>query len=398
MQRREDTVEIFSTFIKFEVDRFGGWIRDPKLRRSMTTSLQQIPDRQSKNFWALYWHKVWQTQPNLNYLAASHIAAYLQEDCYWAVKKFTLNVSGHSSLADYFQIAIAHIPKILKNFNPQYSPYLKSYAELSFKHVIKDLLRVRKEADICSDWSLLHKLSRKRLIKSLQYMGFDSQTIECYLLAWECYCEFHSVDRQRTRKLIKPDADTAKAIAELYNSEHLSRLGKNTSAINSQTLEKWLLACARAARNLLYPQIVSADTPIKDEGNTSLLDMMPDDKSISLLTQAIEREETASSQNYQTRLNRALNDAIAALKPEARQLLQVYYGKQLTQTEVAKQLNLKQYQVSRRLSSIKKSLLITLTKWSQQTLHISLGSDVIEKVNSSLEEWLRYHYHQNQVE
>ena len=62
MQRREDTVEIFSTFIKFEVDRFDGWIRDPKLRRSMKTCLQQIPDRQSKNFWALYWHKVWQTQ------------------------------------------------------------------------------------------------------------------------------------------------------------------------------------------------------------------------------------------------------------------------------------------------------------------------------------------------
>ena len=396
MQRRQGTVEIFSTFIKFEGDRFSGWVTEPKLRRSMKTCLQQSPDQQSKNFWALYWHKVWQSQSN--YLAFAHLAAYLQEACYWAVRKFTLNVSSHSSLADYFQIAIAHLPKILKNFNPQYSSYLKNYAELAFERTIKDLLRVRKEAHICSDWALLHKLSRKRLVKSLQNIGFNHQTIECYLLAWECYRELHPSNSQKTRQLTKPDVDTGKAIADLYNSERLSRLSATTPAINPQTLEKWLLSCAQAARHLLYPKVVSADIPLKDDSDASLLDMMPDDESTSLLTKAIEQEETASLQNYHTQLNQLLNGAIAALKPEARELLQVYYSKQLTQTEIAKQLSIKQYQVSRRLSSIKKSLLITLIEWSQQNLHISPKSDVVGAVNSSLEEWLKDHYNQNQSE
>ena len=153
-----------------------------------------------------------------------------------------------------------------------------------------------------------------------------------------------------------------------------------------------MLSCAQAVRNLLYPKVVSADTPLKDDSNTSLLDMMPNNEQTSLLTKAIEQEETASLQNYQTQLNQLLNSAIATLKPEAQELLEVYYSKQLTQTEIARQLNIKQYQVSRLLSRIKKSLLITLIKWSEQTLHISPGSDVLGAVNFGLEEWLRCHY------
>ncbi len=57
------------------------------------------------------------------------------------------------------------------------------------KSIIKDTLRQRQEADICTDWALLHKLSRKRLLESLQNAGFKSPTIESYILAWECFQE-----------------------------------------------------------------------------------------------------------------------------------------------------------------------------------------------------------------
>ena len=171
-------------------------------------------------------------------------------------------------------------------------------------------------------------------------MGFNQQTIECYLLAWECYRELYPINNQKTRQLPKPDVDIRKEITNLYNSERLSRLSETTPAINPETLEKWLSSCAQAVRNLLYPKVVSADTPLKEDSSATLLDMMPDGESISLLTKAIEQEETASLQNYQTQLNQLLNSAIAALEPEARELLQVYYSKQLTQSEIAQQLNL----------------------------------------------------------
>jgi RNA polymerase sigma factor (sigma-70 family) len=328
-------------------------------------------------------------------LAYSHLCAYLQEACYWAARKSALNSSGHSSISDFFQIAIAHVGKILKAFNPEHSSHLKSYAELSFERIIRDVLRVRRETDICSDVALLHKVSRRRLIKSLQNLGLNNQNIKSYVLAWECFEELYTSGNTEIRQRRKPDIAVWEAITKLYNTQLLTR-GVDSPAINSSTIEKWLLSSAQAIRNFLYPKFVSADTPLKDDGDASLLDMLPGNVQNSLLAQMVEQEEAASFKNQQSQLNEVLNQAIAALDSKSQQLLQVYYSQQFTQTEIAKQLEIKQYKVSRLLSSIRKSLLKNLIQWSEETLHISLTSDVIASINISLEEWLKFHYSQTE--
>ena len=395
MQTRHGIVEIFSTFVQFEVDQFRGWITDPKLRRSMKQCLEHSPTQDSDSLWALYWYKVWETQSSP--VALAHISAYLQEVCYWSARKFALNFPTQLSVADCFQIAIAHLTRILKTFNPQCSSHLKSYAELAFKRIIRDELRLHRETDICSDWALLHKISRKRLMKSLRNMGFSTQNIEIYVLAWECFKELYTGNNTKIRQLTKPDAGTWEAITNLYNAERLSRLSSPTSAVNQQTIEKWLLSSAKAARSFLYPQIVSADSPLKEGGDDNLLDILPGDVQTSLLTEIIEQEEAANIRNQQTQLNQVLQQKIITLDAESQQLLQVYYSHQLTQKEIAAQLDIQQYTVSRRLTRIKKSLLLTLTQWSQNTLHISLKSDVIDAINTSLEEWLKFHYSQDKI-
>ena len=115
MQPRQGIVEIFSTFVQFDANQFTAWITDPKLRRSIKNCLKQSSNQESDSFWALYWYKVWQTQSSS--VAIAHICAYLQEACYWTARKFALNFPTRSSIADYFQIAITHLGKILKNFN-----------------------------------------------------------------------------------------------------------------------------------------------------------------------------------------------------------------------------------------------------------------------------------------
>ncbi|MCC5661471.1 sigma-70 family RNA polymerase sigma factor [Nostoc sp. XA010] len=390
MQPRQGIVEIFSTFVQFDVNQFSGWATDAKLRRSMKLCLEGSSTEKSDTFWALYWYQVWQNESSAVTLA--HISAYLQEVCYWAARKFARNFSTQSSVADCFQIAIARVQKILKTFNPQYSSNLKGYAELAFESIIKDVLRSRREADICSDWALLHKLSRKRLVQSLQNVGFNAQSIESYLLAWECFKELYTGDNTKIRQLTKPDALAWEAITNLYNAERLSRLSSPTPVVNQQTIETWLLSSAKAARTFLYPKIVSADAPLKEEDDGNLLDILPANLQTSLLTEIIEQEEAANTRNQQAQLNQVLYQAIAALDIESQKVLQAYYAQQLTQTEIAAQLEIKQYTVSRRLSSIKKSLLLTLTQWSQNTLHISPKSDVVDAINTSLEEWLKVQY------
>lgn len=395
MQPRQGIVEIFSTFVQFDLDDFSGWATDAKLRRSMKVCLSGSSTEKSDTFWALYWYRVWQTESSA--MALAHLCAYLQEVCYWTARKFALNFPTQSSLADCFQMAIAHVAKILKTFNPQCSSHLKSYAELAFECSIKDVLRLHREADICSDWALLHKLSRKRLVQSLQNAGFNDHCIESYILAWECFKELYTGDNTKIRQLTKPDAVTWEAITNLYNAERLSRLSSPTPVVNQQTIETWVLSSAKAARTFLYPKVVSADAPLKeDDGN--LLDILPADLPTSLLTQIIEQEEAANTRNQQAQLNQVLQQAIAAMDAKSQQLLQVYYAHKLTQTEIAAQLEIKQYTVSRRLSSIKKSLLLTLTQWSQNTLHISPTSDVIDAINTSLEEWLKVQYSHTQMQ
>jgi DNA-binding transcriptional regulator LsrR (DeoR family) len=70
-------------------------------------------------------------------------------------------------------------------------------------------------------------------------------------------------------------------------------------------------------------------------------------------------------------------------------LLKLYYGKGLTQQEIAKQQEMKQYTVSRRLSAARRSLLAALVKWSQETLQIEMTPEKIENVSNVLELWLQ---------
>jgi DNA-binding transcriptional regulator LsrR (DeoR family) len=72
--------------------------------------------------------------------------------------------------------------------------------------------------------------------------------------------------------------------------------------------------------------------------------------------------------------------------------LELYYAQALTQQQIAQQLEIKQYTVSRRLGNAKEKLLLTLAKWSQETLHISLTSTVVNDMYVVLEEWLQTHY------
>ncbi|MBE9199439.1 MULTISPECIES: sigma-70 family RNA polymerase sigma factor [unclassified Nodularia (in: cyanobacteria)] len=383
MQPRQSITEIFSTFVQLDADRFNVWATDSKLQRSIKRCLEQYPQQQSDNFWVLYWYKIWQIESNP--IAVGHISAYLQEVCYWVSRKIAVNFISQFSIADCFQMAISCIYKILKNFNPEYSTNLKSYAEYAFERFLKDSLRLGKEADICTDWALLHKISRKRLGNSLTNAGFNSQIINNYVLAWECFKELYTSDSQTIRQLGKPDTATWQAMTQLYNRQSLSQL-------TPETLEKWLSTSAKAVRDFLYPKFVSVDAPIQGQDSGNLLDTLPAELPPSLLTEIIAQEESTTRETQQAQLNQVLMDALAALDIQAQKLLQAYYQQQLTQQQISEQLEIKQYTVSRRLSSIKRSLLTTLTQWSQNHLHISPTPVVVDAISKSLEEWLKNYY------
>ena len=391
MRPRQNLVEIFSTFLQFDADRFSGWVSDPKLRRSMQSCLQSSRAETSEDFWSLYWYKVWQAQPD--YWGVAHLSAYLQEACYWAAQK-TVNsfASSQYTLSDCFQIAIAQLDKVLKGFNPQQGFSLKNYASLLFSSAIKENLRQRQAVDICTDWALLRKLSQKRLVESLQNAGLPADMVARYVLAWNCFKLLYlPTQATATQKLLRPDTATWAAIAQLYHTERRSQSAE--PEVKPETLEKWLIASAKAARSYLYPTAVSINTPKPGQEPGELLDSLPDELAPdSLLNAMITEEEQQERRSQQIQLSTVLVAALAQLDAQSQELLQLYYAQSLTQQQIAAQLEMKQYTVSRRLTRARELLLLALAQWSQATLHITPTSDVLKHTSVVLEEWLQTYY------
>ncbi|MDB9318125.1 sigma-70 family RNA polymerase sigma factor [Nodularia spumigena] len=386
MQPRQSIIEIFATFVQFDEDSFSRWATESRLRRSIQGCLQQIPKNTNENFWVLYWYKFWQV-PETKFLAQQHLTAYLQEACYWSSQKTAANfVSNQYKLCDCFQIAIAQVEKVLQNFNPNHSSNLKSYASIVFGNVISETLRQRREVDICTDWGLLRKISQKRLDESLQNAGLSSETINAYILAWQCFKTLYVPEKAaKSRKLSRPDEQIWQAIAQAYNSQTHQK-------VNPQILETWLVNTAKAVRKYLYPTPDSLNISKGGEHSGELLDNLPGTEQESLIHEIIAQEEAQNRASVQVEINQVLADAVTKLETQVQQILQLCYSQQLNQDAIAKQLEIKQYTVSRRLTKAKEILLRSLANWSQETLHISVNTDLLTSMSPVIEEWLHNYY------
>lgn len=394
-QNRQDIVDIFSTFIKFEATQFNRWVKDGALDRNMRDSLIVAPHECESQQWVIHWYKEWQKQPRS--LARSHLYAYLQESCYNAALKikvrFTVSEYG---LPEYFQLAVLCADKVLQGFNPERNSNLGGYAYVKFQNLIKDGLVKEGLPDACirSDWSLLQNSSEKRLKESLQQAGIDASRIEKYILVWSCFKTIYIPQKQKgNRQITAPDTATWDAIVELYHQTYQPQ-----TPCNPDTANKWICNCIKAIRNYMAPKVSSLNTPISEEGHT-LEDNLESDTATPF-DQILNTELIQTQRALMTQVNDILSKGILNLDTELQNILAMYYGEGLTQTEIAKKLQMSQASISRRLTKINKfktQSLCSLAQWSEQTLNISITSDVLNNMSVFLDEWLEHHYTQTNI-
>lgn len=393
MKPRQRITELFSTFIQLADDLFDRWVTDSLLHRSIERTLKQMAEldtaESSEHFWVLYWYRLWQTNPDS--LAIGHLSAYLQEACYWVAQRVAFQLTSMQyKLSDCFQIAIATLPIVLKGYNPNSGASLKTYANLVFNHTLRDTLRQRREVESRTDWGLLRKISQKQLVESLQAAGCSEPAIANYRLAWTCFKTFCAPsETPGTRQLSAPDRATWATITQLYNTQRSKQVPPIEREASPEHLEKWLKDCVKQVRAYLYPAVTSLNLNKSESGAGEILDDLPDEAGTSGIAELIIREELQQRQTQQTQINTVLKAALENLDPQVQTLLHLYYAQKLTQQQIAAQLEIKQYTVSRRLSSAKEQLLLGLAKWSQETLHISLTSPALRDMSLLLEEWLQ---------
>lgn len=410
MRARCDLIETFSSFLQFEADRVSGWTNDRRLQRSMQRCLDQSATNQGatnqgaanqdtmetepEKYWAIHWHRHWQPEATgqLQRLAGAHLLAYLQEPCYWVAYKATTRfTSAQYGLSDCFQIAIAQLNKVLKGFNSDQGYDLKNYASATFRSFIRDYLRQRREVDICTDWSLLRKVSQKRLTAALATQGYTPSDIEPYVLAWQAYQLVYVPTRSTgSRRLEAPDEEVWSAIAQQYNTERHGL--QNPQTVTAKEIETRMGTAAKAVRRFLYPDAVSANAVRPGQDSGEFIDSFTDDEQASPMGTLMAAEAYSQRQQQYAQLGDVLSAAIDQLDADNQSLIQLYYGDTLTQKEIATQLGIKQYAISRRLTRIKKALVKSLATWSIEILHIEPSPDLLTQSSAALEAWLTRRY------
>ena len=392
MRSRQGITELFATFLQFDADRVIGWATDARLRRNISNRQQKLSKPEdSEDFWVSYWYKEWQSQKQN--LASGHLSAYLQEVCYWAANKTATHFSsGQFTLSDCFQAIVTKTDKVLQGFKPDMGFNIKNYASAIFSSELKELLRQQKEVDISTDWRLLRKVTQKRLVESLENAGLNPQNVQSYVLAWKSYQALYAPRKEKgTRKLSRPDDAVWESIANLYNQERQTQLAQPGPESNAETIEKCLIASAKAVRAYLYPNMASLNATTGDNSG-EFQDILPQLRQDSLLSEIVVQEEIEERKSQQSQIGDVLIAAINELDKEGQNILKCYYQGNKKQSQIAKELGVKQYTISRRLTKCKDTLLIKLATWTKESMHISLDSSVLDYMSTVLEEWLQNYY------
>jgi RNA polymerase sigma factor (sigma-70 family) len=401
MKPRQDLIEIFSTFLQFEEDNFSHWMSEPRLRRSMAKALHGTSVRKPE-FWALFWHRSYRETSSR--LARDHLWAYLEESRYNAATKVCLKY-GHLfpkyTLADYCALAsfqrvsqkdkdMSTVEKILTDFNPQLNNSLSSFAFAVFRHRLIDRLRWENQCVGQSQWSLLRHVSETMLREALNNFGVvDEATLECYLLAWDCFKEKYVPKGNIRKALSAPDEKTWEEIAVLYNSLR----EQDQIEADVEAIKEWMDICGKAIRHYLSPPIQSLNAPVSSV-SASVSDENRVEVGDTLADEGGDLWENIFIQEGSKNINSVLLAAIAQLLSEQQLVLSLYYCEELSQAQIAQELEVNQATVSRRLQRARRVLLDTVTLWAEQQ-KLSLSSDFIYEISQHIEAWLveRYCWH-----
>jgi RNA polymerase sigma factor (sigma-70 family) len=414
MRSRDTNLDQFSTFAFLQGDRVRHWLPEPRLRRNMRKYLMdaQAPDEGvPDSTWAIYWYKIWQAQqddppepkPNIAFgpavsqrIAQQHLAAYLQEVCYWTAQKTALRFPQlEFTLADYFQINSGETARVLKSFNPQFGSPLKGYASIVLTNLLKDHLRQRRAIDVCSDTSLLRKMSQKRITEILTHAGVTAGDLEEYRFAWVCFKTIvvpGDGPVSETDKGQQTDQSLWTAVADLYNSKRRQQLSPTAPQITAEQLEARLMKVTRWSRAYLYPTVDSLNKTKPGQEKGEIQDSIADPVATSLLDAAIEAETDQERQQQRSQLQATLLQSLNQLDGMAQELLRLFYQDRLSQQELALNMKMSQPTVSRRLKKAEETLLTKMIGSVKGSVNNLPEPSELRHISIALKECLESHY------
>jgi RNA polymerase sigma factor (sigma-70 family) len=267
-------------------------------------------------------------------------------------------------------------------------------------NVLREWLRKKSEANGCTLWGLLRRVTKRKLCEALQRENLSLEQISQFHLAWKCFRELY-VPQQvgRTDRLPEPDMVLWEEVAALYNRERLG-LAVPGAVCTGAIAKAWMVKVEGIVRRYLSPRVDSLDPfPGGEEGATQ---DVPDGE-LNPLERQIAAEMTREYQDLLTQQHETLMTGLGQLDGEMQQILQLYYGDRLKQQAIAKQMGILQPKVARRLAKARECLLAALLDWrkklqeSQGAVNKVLTPDQVKDAALALEVWLETRYPQNNL-
>ena len=395
MEKRENSVEQFSTFLDF---RQRGkqlvccW-RSLDLLTSHTALMVDDYPEGDAEFWAKYWlrdclvfggwmgaiaqHKSEEKAQifcyflTLSYLLAkTHLSAYLEETCYAAAldkaKDFNFHgIENRELLGEFFLIArktVANPHKTFRSYDLSHPKCSKvaSWAETKIKAAIREYLiaqNLMRIVDKYSDWGVLRNFSKKQIKECLQHQGLLELEIKRCLLALQTFGEIYAPKKPKG-KLLPPTDKEWQGILERFNQ--LTERHNLSLAANKKEVESLLKTCVDAVR--------APNSPIGQKSEVKI--------------------DNESRDNWEI-LNPILAPVYQQLSAQSQLMLKLWYGLQLNQGDIGRVFGIKQHTVSRYKDRDKEPLFLALLEWvKRQKRDDNLTDAEVGKIEGMLDEWL----------
>lgn len=286
-------------------------------------------------------------------LRERHLTAYFQECCFFASRNVSRRLEGYSNSLtweDYFRWSnsLAIPPqRLLAHYNPYCGTKLATYARHKIESQLVDEAYRYLGWKRASDWGLLKQFkpaSRRKCLEIIE--GFRGETLQQYLLVWECFCLIYFPPvTGKSQPLPSPSTSDFVRISQEYNflaSKHNPPL----PPLDAGECERIIKICITCARNYCNPKMVFFDEPpdIASEDNQW-------------------QEEVYTQQDYET-INGIIQSAYEDLNPCQKIIFLLWLGLQMPQTTIAQILSAnygnyirQQYLVSREINAARNCIL-----------------------------------------
>lgn len=394
----EEMVEKVSTFIKVDDINFNSKCKqnDPKLERNARKILKSNPEIATEQDLAnyllkfviechLYLLAIATLLLNTQYLRLfsvyfqihqrqllnprRHLSAYLDETCYWQAREICNKLHNYNlEKREIFLIAraVAANPEYFEKYDSRRGASLKTFAGKVIYGKVSDELRKGREKERYLPTGLLRNISKKELKNCLNQGISNYSEIERCLLAWQCFKEIYVPTRkQGNRRLEPPSNEQLEDIAKLYEKRSLKK-----EEITSEEIDQLLDTCVQVIRQATITTTTSLDA----------IDIEQDWENVT-------NDDTTDEGEYlklHQQIKEVLVNKILSFPDKIQKMLELKYGLNLTQKDVAVLLKIHYTNVGRRVKGHIKELSLAFS----EQLSLTLSSENLNLIHQYIVQFL----------